>query len=98
MSTKLDQNTVISCLWPLWFSLFFFVFSACMIYTFFENLACLNDAYGDDCKYTCGQCFNNASCDRNDGTCSNGCEKSYKGSACKQRKYFKSFYIYKKTL
>lgn len=79
-------------------STFLFVFSTCMMYTFFENLACLNDAYGDDCEYICGLCFNNASCDRYKGTCSNGCEKSYNGSDCRQRKCFKSFYIYIITL
>lgn len=73
-------------------STFFFVFSTCMMYTFFENLACLNDAYGDDCEYTCGHCFNNASCDTRDGTCLNGCEKGYRGSDCKQRKCFTTFY------
>lgn len=75
---------------------FFFIFlffSICMRYThFFFTSACSNDAYGSDCEYTCGQCFNNASCERNNGTCSNGCEKGHTGSDCKQRKCFKIFY------
>lgn len=75
---------------------FFFIFlffSICMRYTqFFFTLACSNDAYGSDCEYTCGHCFNNASCERNNGTCSNGCEKGHTGSDCKQRKCFKIFY------
>lgn len=53
----------------------------------------MNDAYGSDCEYKCGHCFNNASCDTTDGTCLNGCEKGYTGSDCKQRKCFKTFYI-----
>lgn len=83
---------------------FFFIFlffSICMRYThnFFFTLACSNDAYGSDCEYTCGHCFNNASCERNNGTCSNGCEKGHTGSDCKQRKCFKIFYkcVKKKT-
>lgn len=88
-SLMLMNTWVFICVFPLFLSQF--VWDLHIRYFFF-NLACLKDKYGNDCEYTCGHCYNNASCDRNDGTCSNGCEKGYRGSDCKQREYFIKFH------
>ncbi|XP_056014348.1 uncharacterized protein LOC125676360 isoform X2 [Ostrea edulis] len=44
---------------------------------------CTNGWYGEDCIEACsGNCADNTTCNRFNGTCSNGCETSFNGEKC----------------
>ncbi|XP_052252355.1 multiple epidermal growth factor-like domains protein 10 isoform X4 [Dreissena polymorpha] len=46
------------------------------------NETCDNGWYGQGCLTQCGQCLNNADCNKTSGMCPDGCAAGYKGSLC----------------
>ena len=49
----------------------------------FSLLDCFPGYFGNECEQKCsGHCLKNKTCDRIDGTCSDGCEDGYIGKLC----------------
>ena len=46
-----------------------------------QNTGCDDGTYGDNCALTCGNCINDAPCDKTSGKCA-GCEAGYYGEKC----------------
>jgi hypothetical protein len=63
------------CIWYAWI-IHIFCFSACS-----------DNTYGRNCRETCGNCAQNAACDKRSGECLNGCGSSYRPPLCKISKY-----------
>ena len=63
------------------------IWYAWIIHVFFCFLACPDNTYGQNCRETCGQCAQNAACDKRSGKCSNGCDSSYRPPLCRISKY-----------
>lgn len=48
----------------------------------FGFVACNNKGYGEKCSTPCGNCLGLAQCHHLNGTCTDGCNPGYQGSAC----------------
>lgn len=61
-----------------------------LFFLHFDNknfVVCTNGYYGDECKTECGNCLHMAVCDKQNGTCYNGCINHFKEPKC-SGKYF----------
>ncbi|KAL3879955.1 hypothetical protein ACJMK2_032231, partial [Sinanodonta woodiana] len=45
---------------------------------------CLNGMFSEFCNLTCGRCFADQPCDKDNGTCPMGCDQGWKGKLCKE--------------
>ena len=60
----------------------------------FYYQVCSDGFYGDPCT-PCGQCFNDAACDKTSGACPGGfCKPGWQGPRCDQGKCFKVKPVY----
>ena len=63
---------------------------------FFLFVGCFSGYFGNDCEQTCsGHCLENRTCDRIDGTCSDGCHNGYIGKLCNDCKKYCSVQVRK---
>uniref|UniRef100_K1QV61 Multiple epidermal growth factor-like domains 11 n=1 Tax=Magallana gigas TaxID=29159 RepID=K1QV61_MAGGI len=45
--------------------------------------SCSSGTYGQNCNEPCGNCLNNTTCNRYNGTCPSGCNAGFEGHICK---------------